>query len=166
MQEAETGWNPNSGGVQHFSLPSRVEKTSEAVDERQARRPVPQILPVEDNPADAGLVREALEEHEVDGELAIRFIQAIDAQSLACPDLVIIDLNLPKRPGRDVLECVRQSVRRRQVPVVILGSSDAQQDRADTLRLGASRYIRKPSRLEEFMSLGAIFKAMIDGSGQ
>ena len=130
------------------------------------------ILLVEDNPADAGLVREALEEHGVEGELvvltdgesAIRFIRALDAQSIACPDLVIIDLNLPKRPGRDVLECVRQSVWCGHVPVVILSSSDAKEDRAETLRLGASRYIRKPSRLEEFMSLGAIFKAMLEGS--
>jgi len=119
-----------------------------------------------------GLVREALEENGVEGELvvltdgeaAIQFIKALDVQRVACPDLVIIDLNLPKRPGRDVLKCVRQSVVCGGVQVVILSSSDAQQDRADTLRLGASRYIRKPSRLEEFMNLGAIFKAMLGGS--
>jgi DNA-binding response OmpR family regulator len=119
-----------------------------------------------------GLVREALEEHGVEGELvvladgeaAINFIQSLDDQPATCPDLVIIDLNLPKRPGRDVLKFVRQSVACREVQVVILSSSDAQQDRAETLRLGASRYIRKPSRLEEFMSLGAIFKAMLGGS--
>jgi len=121
-----------------------------------------------------GLVREALEEHGVEGELvvltdgeaAIRFIQAFDAQPVACPDLVIIDLNLPKRPGRDVLECMRQSVACGQIPVVILSSSDAQRDRTETLRLGASRYIKKPSRLEEFMNLGAVFKAIIEGSGK
>jgi chemotaxis family two-component system response regulator Rcp1 len=120
----------------------------------------------EDNPADAGLVRKALEDHGVegeitiftDGEAAIQFVQSVDAQEFACPDLVIIDLNLPKKPGREVLECLRLSVTCDQVPVVILSSSDAAQDRADVARLGASRYIRKPSRLEEFLSLGAIFR--------
>jgi DNA-binding response OmpR family regulator len=115
------------------------------------------------------LVQEALEEHGVhgelivltDGESAIQFIRSLDAQGVECPDLVILDLNLPKKPGREVLECMRQSVTCSLVPVVILSSSDAAVDRAETTRLGASRYIRKPSRLDEFMSLGAIFKAML-----
>jgi DNA-binding response OmpR family regulator len=121
---------------------------------------------VEDNPADVGMVRRALEQHGVDGELmvlsdgeqAIQFIRALDAQPIDCPNLVILDLNLPKKSGREVMESMRRSVRCSQVPFVILSSSDAPQDRADADRLGASRYIRKPSRLEEFLSLGAIFK--------
>jgi DNA-binding response OmpR family regulator len=124
---------------------------------------------VEDNATDAGLVREALEEHGVEGELtilldgeqAIHFIQSIDLQAVSCPDLIIVDLNLPKRPGSDVLACVRRSVKCRQSPVVILTSSDARQDRDEAMRLGASRYIRKPLRLAEFIGLGEIFKAMI-----
>jgi DNA-binding response OmpR family regulator len=115
------------------------------------------------------LVHEALEEHGINGELivltdgesAIQFIQSLDAQGKECPDLVILDLNLPKKSGHQVLECVRQSVTCGVAPVVILSSSDTPEDRAETSRLGASRYIRKPSRLEEFMSLGAIFKTML-----
>jgi chemotaxis family two-component system response regulator Rcp1 len=123
---------------------------------------------VEDNPADAGLVRKALEEHGVAGELvviadgqkAIEFVQSMDADpSIACPALAIIDLNLPRRPGREVLERMRVSERCRHIPVMILSSSNAERDRADAARLGATRYIRKPSRLEEFLSLGEIFKA-------
>ena len=53
------------------------------------------------------------------------------------------------------------SARCRHIPVVILSSSDAERDKADAARLGASRYIRKPSRLAEFLSLGAIFKAAL-----
>jgi DNA-binding response OmpR family regulator len=60
---------------------------------------------VEDNPADAGLIRKALEEHGVEGELviadgesAVKFIQVLDAQAVGCPDLAIVDLNLPKKP--------------------------------------------------------------------
>jgi DNA-binding response OmpR family regulator len=75
-----------------------------------------------------------------------------------------LDLNIPKKPGREVLEWLRRSVRGRCVPVVILSSSDAQQDRADVAHLGADRYIRKPSDLEEFLSLGAVFKEMLCSS--
>jgi CheY-like chemotaxis protein len=132
------------------------------------------ILLVEDNPADAGLVRKALEEHGVkgqiillaDGEMATQFIQCLDAQQVACPDLVILDLNIPKKPGREVLEYLRRSMRCRHVPIVILSSSDAQQDRADAARLGADRYIRKPSHLEEFLSLGAVFKETLGRSSR
>jgi CheY-like chemotaxis protein len=127
---------------------------------------------VEDNPADAGLVREALEEHGVEGELtvlvdggtAIQHIQDIDSQLLSCPDLIIVDLNLPKKPGREVLECIRRSVICREAQVVILTSSDAHEDQQDAMRLGVSRYLRKPSRLSDFISLGAVFKAIIEKS--
>jgi DNA-binding response OmpR family regulator len=124
---------------------------------------------VEDNPADAGLVRRALEKHGVDGELivisdgetAIAFIQALDAEAAPCPDLAIVDLNLPKKPGREVLARMRQSERCRHTPVVILSSSDAERDKADAVRFGASRYIRKPSKLDDFLDLGLIFKAVL-----
>lgn len=126
---------------------------------------------MEDNPADSGLVRKALEEYGFtgeltladDGEKAIHLIQSLDEQpSVDCPDLVIIDLSLPKRSGREVLETMRRSERCRNIPVVILSSSDALQDKADAARLGASLYIRKPSRLEDFLRLGATFKAIIE----
>ncbi len=132
------------------------------------------ILLVEDNPADALLIRKALEEHHVEGELlviadgekAIEFILvwAVDAQSAECPALAIIDLNLPKRPDGEVLQCMRLSEACRHIPIVILSSSDAERDKADAARLGASRYIRKPLRLDEFLSLGAIFREVLEGS--
>jgi chemotaxis family two-component system response regulator Rcp1 len=152
--------------VQRFSLRSRSEKDSKTATGREPSS----ILLAEDNPADAGLVRKALEEYGVEGELiviadgekAIQFIQGLDADpSVECPGLAIIDVNLPKRPGREVLERMRLSERCRHIPVVILSSSDAERDRADAVRFGATRYIRKPSRLEEFLSLGAIFKAAL-----
>jgi DNA-binding response OmpR family regulator len=116
------------------------------------------------------LVREALEEHGVEGELlvisdgdkAIRFIQAIETRPVNCPDLVIVDLNLPKRPGRDVLECIRKSSKCQDITVVVLSSSDAPQDKADAFRLGATKYIRKPLRLDEFLGLGATFREMLE----
>ena len=97
-----------------------------------------------------------------DGEKAVHFIRSLDREPwVECPDLVIIDLNLPRKSGREVLETMRRSERWRHVPVVILSSSDAQEDRADAARLGTTRYIRKPSQLEDFLRLGAIFKEII-----
>jgi CheY-like chemotaxis protein len=130
------------------------------------------VVLVEDNPADTGLVREALVEHGVegelivvtDGELAIQFLQDLESQPVPLPDLFIIDLNLPKRPGREVLERMREGVKCRRVPVVILTSSDAQRDRNDVEQLGIGRYILKPSRLDDFLALGAIFKSMMGDS--
>ena len=129
---------------------------------------------MEDNPADTGLVREALDEHGVecdlvvlgDGEKAIRYIQEFDTLPRECPDLLIVDLNLPKRSGREVLQTMRLSVKCRTAPVVVLSSSDAQRDKLDSARLGANRYIHKPLRLEEFLRLGAVFKAMLESGDE
>lgn len=156
--------------MRRFSLQSRAAKPDHAAWGRTDFS----ILLIEDNPADVHLVREALEEHGVqgdltvvtDGETAIRMIESIDSQPLTCPDLFIIDLNLPRKPGRVVLECLRRSEKCRQAPVVVLTSSDAQQDRDDALRLGVNRYIRKPSRLGDFISLGAAFKAILGACGE
>ena len=170
VQGAGSGWNPSRAGVRHFTLQSRVEKTDElASDQKKVS-----ILLVEDNPADAGLVRMALEEHGVegdifvvtDGETAIQLIGDLDAQPVDCLDLAIIDLNLPKKPGRVVLERIRRSERCKAIPVVILTSSDAEQDRADAVRLGANHYLRKPSKLEEFLDLGTVFKQILGGAPQ
>jgi DNA-binding response OmpR family regulator len=124
---------------------------------------------VEDNPADAMLVQEALKEHHVraefvvlgDGEKAIRFIEEFDATTGSYPKLVILDLNLPKRNGKDVLRRIRQNAEWNHVPVVILTSSNTPADREETVRLGANEYIRKPSHLEDFLSIGAVLKNFI-----
>jgi DNA-binding response OmpR family regulator len=129
---------------------------------------------VEDNPADVGLVRMALEEHGVkgflfvvgDGETAIQLVEDLDAQRIECPDLAIIDLNLPRRPGREVLERMNRSARCQQIPFRVLSSSDVVSDRADAARLGARRYLRKPSRLIDFLNLGAVFKAVLAGTAE
>jgi len=130
------------------------------------------ILLIEDNMADAGLVREALSEYRVtceltiipDGDRAIRYLQRLDELEACCPSLVIVDLNLPKRSGREVLQHLRQSACARQAIIIVLSSSDAPQDRADALQLGASHYIRKPLHLTEFLSLGSIFKSLLEAS--
>ena len=124
---------------------------------------------VEDNDADVNLVREALEEHGVrcelivitNGEAAIHLVERIDAAEIACPDLVILDLNLPRRPGSEVLRRIRESCTCAPVPVLVLTSSDSRRDRDEAARLGASRYLCKPSRLNEFLELGRVFREML-----
>lgn len=124
---------------------------------------------MEDSPADAGLVREALQEFAIecelivirDGESAVEFIQSVENNQAPCPNLVILDLNIPKVPGREVLRCMRGSVKCGHVPVAVLTSSDNQRDREEAAQLGASLYLRKPSRLAEFIKLGGVFKGML-----
>lgn len=128
------------------------------------------ILLVEDNPADVHLVRESLKFHNVtdtltvvrDGAKAIQYIEALERSNVACPKLVVLDLNLPKISGREVLKRIRSSGRCASTPVIILSSSDADRDREDTRQLGATKYLKKPSDLSQFMAIGATLKQMLD----
>ena len=127
------------------------------------------VLLVEDNPGDVGLVEEALTEHRVkgelvvlgDGEKAIQFVEELEAKTGPYPELVILDLNLPKRTGTEVLRRIRESALWNHVPVVILTSSNSPQDRQETARLGANLYIRKPGGLAEFLEIGAVLKTFL-----
>jgi len=130
-----------------------------------------QILLVEDAEPDVFLVREALRQAGLafdlkvldDGEKAVEFIDQLDGDADAqCPELVLLDLNLPKRSGDQILEHMRHSERCSRVPVVIVTSSDSPKDRAQTSRLGATQYFRKPSRLDEFMKLGSLVRGIIE----
>ena len=127
------------------------------------------IFLVDDNPADVLLVREALTWHEVttkivvarDGDEAIRILDDIDTRLLTCPDLVVLDLNLPRKTGFEVLQRVRSSSRCRETPVAILSSSDAVSDRQKAAQFGATEYFQKPSNLNDFMLIGARLKRLI-----
>jgi CheY-like chemotaxis protein len=128
------------------------------------------IVLAEDNPADVGLVRYALREHAVDCELrvisdgdeVVTFINGLDLDSkLPCPDLLLLDLHLPKRDGNEVLRHLRASERCGRTPVVILTSSDASWDRQRADKNAAIHYFQKPSSLDEFLQLGKIVKEVI-----
>ena len=131
----------------------------------------PVILLIEDSSADVYLVRESLTKHlkefelQVvnDGEKAFKLIEAADLDtSMPCPSLMLLDLNLPKRSGQEILQRLRQSPRCGHVPVVILTSSDSPADRAETAKLGATAYFRKPPDLEEFMQIGMVVERVLD----
>ena len=132
---------------------------------------MPHILLVEDNPADANLVAEALAEEHIecevsvlrDGAQAITFIDRLDAdQNQPRPDIVLLDLNLPKIAGHEVLKRVRTSPRCKNAMVLIVSSSDAPADRETALKLGANGYFQKPANLEEFMELGPRIRALLE----
>jgi CheY-like chemotaxis protein len=135
-------------------------------------KPVPyRVLLIEDAEPDALLVSEALErgglnfDLEVldDGEKAVEFVERVESDdSAACPDLIILDLNLPKMGGCQVLERVRKKSRFQNVPVVILTSSDSPRDRVRTASLGATGYFQKSSRLDDFMKLGPMIRGLLE----
>jgi CheY-like chemotaxis protein len=125
--------------------------------------PVTRILVAEDNPADVYLLREAMsrgaEPVELiivsDGEEALEFIDRTGKHAGApVPDLFVLDLNLPKSDGSDVLKRIRQKPEFGGVPVVILTSSDSPRDRNVVSSLGAESFLTKPSDLDEFLALG------------
>lgn len=123
----------------------------------------------EDNPGDVYLIREALQLQDFefdlvvqqDGEQMLAFLDRIEAGEAPCPDLVLLDLNLPKRSGETLLERMRESPLYAQVPVIIVTSSASPRDRETASRLGASSYFQKPSDFEEFMRLGAIVRLLL-----
>ena len=132
------------------------------------------VLLVEDNPADANLVEEALEEANLDCELlvmrngqqVIEMIESLESGAAQeMPDLVLLDLNLPKVTGHVVLERVRSSPRFREARVFVISSSDAPADRERAIKMGAIGYFRKPSSLADFMAIGPRLRAILEDPG-
>ncbi len=97
-----------------------------------------------------------------DGEKAIHFAGEVDAGWAAAPELVILDLNLPRIDGRIVLQRIRESEAWRNVPVIVFSSSDSARDRQVAMSLGATMYLRKPSNLDEFLQVGKLLKQQIE----
>jgi CheY-like chemotaxis protein len=131
------------------------------------------LLLVEDSPADVYLVREAMRREGLkvhwdiadDGEWAIRMIDEVDSNaSTPCPDVLMLDLNVPRRTCDEVLERIRQSPRLARSPVVIMTSSESAADRDRLMKLGATEYFRKPSNLREFMKLGRLVREVHERS--
>lgn len=132
--------------------------------------PSARIFVAEDNPADVYLIEQALREHGVsfdmdlaeDGKQALTFLGGEAMLSAALrPGLILLDLNLPKHDGTEILRYIRQNQHLETIPVVIFTSSDSPKDRLLAMQSGATRYFRKPSSLKEFLAIGAILKEML-----
>jgi two-component system, chemotaxis family, response regulator Rcp1 len=132
-----------------------------------------QILVVEDSKADLFLIRQAISFAQVnaavtvvyDGHQAVEFIDKAGAgQQMPCPDLVLLDLNLPKKNGIEVLRYMRNSSACKNALVLVMTSSDSAGDREAVKALGFDGYFRKPSVYAEFMKLGPMIRELLNGS--
>jgi len=124
-------------------------------------RPI-EILLVEDNPGDVRLTIEALKEGKVrnnlhvahDGEQAVRFLRRAEGhEDAARPDLILLDLNLPRMDGREVLAEIKADPELRRIPVVVLTTSKATEDIARSYDLHANCYVTKPVDLDRFITV-------------
>lgn len=124
-------------------------------------RPV-EILLVEDNPGDVRLTVEALKEGKVrnhlsvakDGVEALQFLRRTGAYANAVrPDIILLDLNLPKKSGRQVLEEIKADEDLRRIPVVVLTTSSAEEDVLRSYDLHVNCYITKPVDMEQFIQV-------------
>lgn len=121
-----------------------------------------EILLVEDNPGDAELVLDFLEQSKVkntiqwvkNGDEAMGLLHNLGEYSgKPMPDLILLDLNLPGRDGREVLAEVKADARLKHIPVVVLTSSKAEADIAGSYNLNANAFITKPVNLEQFVKV-------------
>lgn len=120
------------------------------------------ILLVEDNPGDARLMREALAHDGTpsklavveDGDQALRYLHRNDPFSEAVrPDLIFLDLNLPKKDGREVLAEVKADESLKRIPVIVLTTSEADRDVQRAYDLHANCYVKKPTDLDEYLDV-------------
>jgi len=121
-----------------------------------------EILLIEDNPGDARLAEEALKDSKVSNELyhvedgvqAMQFLrQQAGYGDVPLPDLVLLDLNLPKKDGREVLAEIKEDPKLRLIPVVVMTTSEAERDLIKSYDLGANAYIIKPINLDCFIEV-------------
>lgn len=122
------------------------------------------ILLVEDNPGDVRLTQEALKEGHLthslqldvvpDGEEALRYLSKDGKYEKAeLPDIIFLDLNLPRKDGREVLRQIKEDPKWKMIPVVVLTTSDADQDILKSYELHANCYITKPVDINQFIEV-------------
>lgn len=128
---------------------------------KRQSRPV-EVLLVEDNPGDVRLTQEALK----DGRVMVNLTVAMDGveamqilnkhapyQAAARPDLILLDLNLPRKNGREVLEEIKADEELKRIPVIVMTTSKAEADIHKVYNLNANCYITKPVDLDEFLNV-------------
>lgn len=122
---------------------------------------IPWILFIEDNPGDVLLVKTALKEigrdaqldTAQDGEAALGKLQALAKDENTQPDLILLDLNLPRVSGLELLEYIRSHPFLSRIPAVVLTTSNAPRDRARCEELGSTGYLVKPARYEGYLAI-------------
>jgi CheY-like chemotaxis protein len=117
-----------------------------------------QILLIEDNPGDIYLMTSELKQLSisnklhvaVDGQEAMDFLEAVKNNDRHAPDVIILDLNLPRVDGREVFECIKSDPLLREVPLIIVSASDEQADFIQKYNQGTNAFIKKPNSLKSF----------------
>jgi DNA-binding response OmpR family regulator len=132
--------------------------------------PPARVLVIEDNSSDVFLLERAMNKqdlrfellHLADGAAALAFIRRQGAYAdAAVPKLILVDLNLSKYSGEDILRVIRDAKHLAGVPVCVWSSSQSQRDRATLTDLGVARFITKPAGLDQFMEIGKIIKDLL-----
>ena len=113
------------------------------------------LLLVEDNPSDEELTLRSLKKHNIVNEVVVARdgVEAVEYlldDSKQLPDLVLLDLKLPRLSGLEVLQRIRNEERTKMLPVVVLTSSSQDEDIVSSYRMGANSYVRKPVRFSDF----------------
>ena len=129
----------------------------------------PAIVVAEDNIGDIFLVQEAIAAHNLDvniyvmndGAEVMTFFRQLDADSITCPNILLLDLNIPKADGFQVLSFLRASKRCRWIPVVVMTSSGAQADREKSSSFDVNAYFVKPSNVADFYAIGGILHRLL-----
>src|SRR5436305_1708552 len=119
------------------------------------------ILLVEDSPSDVRLIREALKQTPLevqitlarDGVEAMEYLRQSENGLVSRPDIILLDLNLPRKNGREVLAEIKAAPRLKQIPVLIMTSSKADEDIKQAYTLNANCYIAKPENLQEYVDV-------------
>ena len=120
-----------------------------------------EVLLVEDDPGDVLMTQEAFKDYKIannlsvvtNGEDAMAFLRKLGRfAGVATPDLILLDLNLPRRDGREVLRDVKGDPDLRRIPIVVLTTSDAEEDVLASYDLHANAYVRKPVDFDQFVS--------------
>jgi two-component system response regulator len=130
--------------------------------------PERRILLVEDNRTDVTLIRLAFAEHGIDhelvvlddGEKALDYIAKLNGEKL--PELMIVDLNLPKRDGIEVIENIRSTPALDRIPIVVFTTSDSPREKESASTIGVTAYIRKPSDLDGFLAVGGTIRQLLE----
>jgi CheY-like chemotaxis protein len=129
------------------------------------------ILVIEDSDPDVFLIKEAIEssglhaelEFLSDGQAATQHADQLDGDDrVPAPDLILLDLNLPRQSGEEVLRHFRSSRRLRDAKVLVVTSSNAPRDREAMSALSAAGYFQKPSDLMSFMRLGSVVRVLLE----
>jgi CheY-like chemotaxis protein len=123
------------------------------------------VLLVEDSPEDVLLTRESLKEAKVanellvvdDGESALDFVnQRGDYEDAPRPDVIILDLNLPKKDGREVLQELKEDPELKHIPIVVLTTSTSDEDVLSSYKHHANAFVRKPVTLDRFLEITTV----------